>query len=132
MKDNEEDILSSISDLEAKSILDKLAKDIGYDRVVLVRDAALMQWDAHLARDFGRSEILCGSLFYDSFKHAAREYVFTDKPEGSYKDLLRKMLDKSAEGCDVSIDVISKFMRRVLLKKNSKLEEILIKTDMHV
>lgn len=126
------DALNAIDDLKAKCILDKLALDIGYDNVILVGDKKMMRWDARLAKRYGDANILCGPLFYDTFSHSEREYASTNVSENAYKDLLRQMLIESAKGHNVSIDVISKYMRRVFLKKDTTFEEILIRCDMSI
>ena len=131
MKDVD-DMFSMIDDLDAKRILDKLAKDIGYDNVALVYRPHTEKWEACLTRYFKHTTIFCGALFYDSFKPVAREYAYTDVSGSAYKDLLRRMLAKSADGYDVSIDIVNKYLRKVFLKKGTTLEEILIKYDMEI
>ena len=127
-----ENALSSIDDLKAKCILDKLAKDIGYDNVALVYRPHTEKWEACLTRYFKHTTIFCGALFYDSFKPVAREYAYTDVSGSAYKDLLQRMLAKFADGYDMSIDTVNKYLRKVFLKKGTTLEEILIKCDMSI
>ena len=127
-----ENALSSIDDLKAKCILDKLAKDIGYDNVALVYRPHAEKWEACLTRYFKHTTTFCGALFYDSFKPVAREYAYTDVSGSAYKDLLQRMLAKFADGYDMSIDTVNKYLRKVFLKKGTTLEEILIKCDMSI
>ena len=134
MKDEDADMLDAMTDLDAKHILDKLAKDIGYNSVALVYRPYSEKWEACLTRYFNHTKILCDMLFlfYDSFKHVAKEYAYTDVSKSAYKDLLRRMLAKLADGYDVSIDIANRHLRKVFLKKGTTIEELLIKHDMDI